>query len=328
AMENPVSRFWFLRASGFPNIDPQHFSPQEIRTNIPMLEIYHPDRSLESAMRRRMISSLLLSIGTLILLLSAYFVLYVLLARTEGLRNRERDFVTSMSHELRTPLSVISATSDNLVRGIVDDPGKVKKYGTIIQAQSHRLGKMVESILLYSGIQSRNDVSIRSEEIHLESFFGEIVQNLLPAAEDKGAGILFSKDTQIATVQSDPEALRIISENLIVNALRHGIADTGAKSAQVRVQLRTRPPRLLYIIVEDDGPGIAQQEMKRIFEPFVRGERSKAQQIPGSGLGLHIVRKVVDQLGGQVGVESPYQDMAGISKPGVRFTVRIPVRMA
>jgi signal transduction histidine kinase len=182
AMRNPVSRFWFLRISGFPNFDPRHFSLQDIRRQTPLLEIFYPERSLSSAMHNRMLSSVLLSLGTLVVLLSSYFVLYTLLARTDTLRARERDFVTSMSHELRTPISVINATSDNLATGIVGSSEKTKKYGNLIQAQSRRLGKMVESILFYSGLEYMDADSMTRDEIDLETFFSEIAENLSPDA--------------------------------------------------------------------------------------------------------------------------------------------------
>jgi signal transduction histidine kinase len=323
-MENPISRFWVIRRTGIPGIAPEKFDQSEIRRNVPMLEIYHADRSLDSVLQRRMVSSLLLSIGTLIVLLAAYFVLYMLLRRADKLRSREHDFVTSMSHELRTPLSVISATSDNLVRGIVNNPDRVKQYGSLIQTQSQRLGKMVESILFFSGMESMDVDSMEAEGMTLSVFFEEIVQNLAPTAEEAGARIVLSKDTRIDEVQSYPNAIRIITENLIVNALHHGTMDNA--NAEVRLEIRTRPPRWLFLIVEDDGPGIPQGEIKRIFEPFARGERSRAEQVPGSGLGLHIVRRVSTQLGGQVTLESPYTDMAGTPGQGTRFTVKIPIR--
>ena len=319
AMVDPITRYWFLRTDGFPGIEEEQFS------HSPTLEIFFPDRSLETAMRRRMVSSLLLSAGTLLVLIAAYFALYALLRRTNALRSREHDFVTSMSHELRTPLSVISATSDNLVRGIVDNPDRIKKYGNLIQTQSQRLGKMVESILFYSGLESLDAGAMHDEEINLDTFFGEILHTLAPAAEEAGVRVVFARDTGIDSARSDSNAVRLIAENLIVNAFRHGV---GSQSdPEVRVEIRTRPPRFLYLTVEDDGPGIPADEMKRVFEPFARGERSKVEQVPGSGLGLHIVRRVSTRLGGQVTVESPYPDMAGGSRRGARFTVKIPVEL-
>ncbi|MBT3274030.1 MAG: HAMP domain-containing histidine kinase [Spirochaetales bacterium] len=331
-MKNPISRFWFLRTASVISIEGEGPLPDAHVRVGSRLEAFYPDRSLGSAMQRRKISNLLLSIGTLIILLSGYFVLYILLKRTDTLRLRERDFVTSMSHELRTPLSVISATSDNLARGIVEEPEKIKRYGGLIQTQSQRLGKMVESILLYSGIEMMDASRIHIHEIVLKSFFDEIIQSLAPTAEEAGASLRLSIDTQLPFISSDAEALRIIAENLMVNALRHGVrhADntvSAGEAQEIRVDIRVRPPRTLLLIVEDDGPGIPDNELKNIFQPFSRGTRSKADQTPGSGLGLHIVKRVVTQLGGHISVESPYLEMAGSAKPGARFTVKLPIKI-
>ncbi len=331
AMRNPISRFWFLRTAGVLGIGPNRDSSRVAWQAAPRIEVFYPERSLESAMRGRQTASLLLSIGTLLVLLVAYFVLYILLARTDTVRMRERDFVTSMSHELRTPLSVISATSDNLSRGIVEAPERVQRYGGLIKAQALRLGKMVESILLYSGVEMMDSDKMRSEEIHLSSFFGEIVASLAPTSEEAGTRLVLSKDTHLSSVSIDGEALRIIAENLVMNAIRHGMpkgagADRDEVSPEIRILVRTRPPRSLLVIVEDDGPGIPQSDIKSIFDAFVRGDRSKQDQTPGSGLGLHIVRRICTQMGGHVSVESPYKDMAGMPREGARFEVKVPFK--
>lgn len=327
--KNPVTRFWFMRTAGVPEREGSE-RPDFAMTNAPRLEVFNPDRSLNTDMKIRQTTNIMLSVGTLIVLLAAYFVLYLLLARTDTLRTRERDFVTSMSHELRTPLSVISATSDNLVEGIVESPERIRKYGGLIKTQSQRLGKMVESILLYSGIEMMDADKMRAEEINLSDFFSEIVTSLAPAAEESRATIVFSKDTRLDSVVLDADALRIVAENLIVNALRHGVmpdSEKDAAKAEVRVVVRIRPPRSLILTVEDDGPGISPAEIKAIFEAFSRGEKSKSEQVPGSGLGLHIVRRVCTQLGGSITVDSPYRDMARNTRRGARFTAKIPFRV-
>ena len=332
AMRNPISRFWFLRTEGVPGIERNREGAPVSAQTTPRLEVYHPDTSLRSAMRGRQTASLLLGIGTLLVLLIAYFVLYILLTRTHTLRMTERDFVTSMSHELRTPLSVISATSDNLSRGIVEGSDRVRRYGGLINTQAQRLGRMVESILLYSGIEMMDSNKVRLEEIRLPDFFAEIISALTPTAEEAGARLVLARDTGLSSVSVDGHALRIIAENLMMNAIRHGVSerpgvDTNLEMAEIRVIVRTRPPRSLLITVEDDGPGVSQSEAKTIFEPFSRGDRSKADQTPGSGLGLHIVRRICTQMGGNVSVESPYKDMAGMPRRGARFVVKIPVRV-
>ncbi|MAG13800.1 MAG: hypothetical protein CMN78_04310 [Spirochaetales bacterium] len=325
ALRNPLSRFWFIKTVGIPSTGIIAESHHERPIPGTRLEVFYPDRSLKSAMQMRKAINLVLSIGTLVIFLGGYFALYRVLRRTDRLRVRERDFVTSMSHELRTPLSVISATSDNLVRGIVEDKDRVKRYGRLIGEQSQRLGKMVESILLYSGVELMDSSKLRLREVDIRNLVDDIVKTLAPAAEESGMSIRFIIDTQINEILSDGDALTIVIENLLMNALRHGQPRNGA--GEVRIEIRIRPPRTLFIIVEDDGHGIPQSELKTVFAPFTRGERSKSDQRPGSGLGLHIVEKVVNHLDGSISVESPYRAMAGIPNQGARFLVKLPVRI-
>jgi signal transduction histidine kinase len=80
----------------------------------------------------------------------------------------------------------------------------------------------------------------------------------------------------------------------------------------------------LEIVVEDRGPGVPPKEAGKIFDPFVRGELSVRRQVPGSGLGLHLVRRIAGVLGGTVKLESPYKTLPGMLQQGCRFTVEIP----
>ena len=325
ALKSPLNRFWFIRTVGIPSISMVPGESHGRPAPPSRLEVFYPDRSLKSAMKARKTISLSLSIGTLLIFLGGYFTLYHLLRRAESMRVRERIFVTSMSHELRTPLSVISATSDNLVHGIVADKDRIKRYGRLISQQAERLGKMVESILLYSGVELMDSSKVRLGTVSIRLLIHDVINALTPTADEVGMTIRPIMDTKIDEIRSDADALTIIMKNLLVNSLRYGAAPDG--EGEVRIEIRIRPPRTLFIIVEDDGQGIAPGEIKPLFEPFTRGERSKSDQLPGSGLGLHIVQKAVEHVGGHIKVESPYDDMAGISKRGARFTVKVPVRI-
>ena len=325
ALRSPLNRFWFIRTVGVPAFG--ILADNRLERPVPgsRLEVYYPERSLKSAMKLRKTINLVLSIGTLVTFLGGYFALYHVLRRTDKLRRRERDFVASMSHELRTPLSVISATSDNLARGIVEDKERIKRYGRLISQQSQRLGNMVEGILLYSGIELMDSTKVRLHPVNIRKLVNDIAQTLTPTASESGMKIHFIMDSQIDEIQCDGDAVTIIVENLLMNALRHGVPQNG--NGDARIEIRIRPPRTLFIIVEDDGCGIPAGEQKAIFDPFLRGEKSKSDQLPGSGLGLHIVQKVVSHLDGSIAVDSPYGDMAGMPNQGARFTVKLPVRI-
>lgn len=324
---NPIRSFWFLRTLGV--LNPSELQMGNARDyEVPdRLEIFYPERSLKSAMTMRRAVDLSISIGSLLLLLVGYFILYALLNRTENLRTRERDFVASMSHELRTPISVINATSDNLVHGLVQEPDRVSHYGRLIQLQAQRLGSMVKNIFQYSGLETGDSAHIHISEFDMASLALEIKEFLSLAAEDAGAVIKLSIDAGVGRIKSDPDALRIVIENLLINALRHGVAvdSDASEKAEIRFVLKKRPPASFHIIIEDDGPGIDPSEVNKIFEPFVRGKTSASAQHAGGGLGLHLVKKIVAQLEGSVTLESPYENIVGESQHGTRFIVKLQV---
>lgn len=110
--------------------------------------------------------------------------------------------------------------------------------------------------------------------------------------------------------------------SLVTNAVRHG--GSVGRAAGVRASIRTEPDGFLVVSVEDDGPGIPRREQRRVFEPFYRGRRSLAEGRPGSGLGLFIVRRTAELVGGSVALQSPYVDVSGGEHAGCRFVVRLP----
>ncbi len=181
---------------------------------------------------------------------------------------------------------------------------------------------MVESILLYAGLESGIARRSLTAELDLPGLVDEVVQPLQQLASERGSRLVLATQPLPATVCADRMALRLVIENLVTNAIRH------AESGEIRLAVERRPFDTLRLTVEDDGRGIPSREQGRIFEPFVRGERSVREQRPGSGLGLHLVRRVVDLLGGKVTLESPYRDVDGAERTGCRFTVEAALQGA
>ena len=340
---NPALRFWSMRALGildFFNTEPIERSksigrddPTEkiLHSRMFRLEVFHPDKSLRSAIMSWQSANIGGSAGMLLLVVLAFVALYRLYVRTDRLRAREQDFVTSMSHELRTPISVIQASSDNLSQGVVSDPARIARYGSLINRQAGRLGRMVESILLYSGIENRNAEQLQSTDIDIKSLIEEICESLSDIATEVKVKIQTRTDRAPTEFQGDPLAIRLVIENLLMNALKHGLpsevetAESRSLMGEIRVEARVSAPAELVITVEDEGPGILPKEARRIFEPFIRGEISVREQHPGSGLGLHLVKRIVSLLSGSISVESPYETIYGEKKSGARFIVRLPM---
>jgi signal transduction histidine kinase len=318
-VDDPSVAYWLFRARADRAQMP---GPGEAGHDVGrmVLEVYYPNKPLESVILGRRILGIGAGVGILSILVASASVLFSLYRRTALLRANEQEFVASMSHELRTPISVLQAMSDNLSEGVVTDPARLPRYARVIHDQTKRLSGMVESILFYSGLQANASKAPTLVTVDLGRLLQEVTHPLGELAAGKGSTLRLVTESLPERVCSDPTALRLVLENLVTNAIRH------AEPGEIRLTVSRRAFDLLRICVEDDGPGIPQREQARIFEPFVRGERSVREQRPGSGLGLHLVKRVCAMLSGTVTLESPYTTLAEVTRRGCRFTVVIPCK--
>lgn len=317
--DDPSLRFWLFRGRSSHTELFAAGSEAHSGTRI-VLEVYYPNKPLEKVVLERRILGIGVGVGILTLLVASAVVLFSLYRRTALLRASEQEFVASMSHELRTPISVIQAMSANLADGVVLDPSRLPRYARVIRDQTRRLAGMVESILFYSGLQANSAKAPTLADVDLKSLLLDVSHSLGELAAGRGSTLRLITESVPDVICSDATALRLILENLVTNAIRH--ADPG----EIRLSVARRAFDGLRMSVEDGGPGIPPCEQGRVFEAFVRGERSIKDQRPGSGLGLHLVKRVANTLGGTVTLESPYENLAGVAQQGCRFTVMLPVQ--
>ncbi len=219
------------------------------------------------------------------------------------------NFVAGVTHELRTPLAVICSAGENLAHGIVDSPGKVTQYGGVIYREGRRLTDMVEQVLEFAGAQSgRQRYDLRPVNVT------EVINRAVAACQSSKGGfsIETSLDPNLSVVRADAAALQRALQNLISNAIKYD-----GQSHWARVSAQTFGGNEVRIRVEDRGMGIDPKEVPHIFEPFYRGQEAVAAQIEGSGVGLSLVKQIVEAHGGSVSVKST----PGI---GSKFTISLP----
>jgi signal transduction histidine kinase len=279
--------------------------------------IWHSAGGVEAAARAGRNRNLLFSYLALSVLAGAAIAYYILFRRANRLREREHEFVATVTHELRTPVAAIHAVADNLAEGIITRPDQVKEYGQAMLDEGRRLRTMIDQVLLYAGLQGGLGTR-RLANIKINELVTRACSRIPELSRDH---LIVRVEPQLPSFRGDATAVESIIRNLVSNAVKHNDAATKI-SLTVRSEHGSRKvvrgPRFnLVIEVTDDGRGIPRRELSRVGEPFFRGAQSQADQIPGSGLGLSLVKRIADTYGGSLTVDSTIGD-------GTSVTVRLP----
>ena len=206
-------------------------------------------------------------------------------------------FLGLVSHELRTPLTAIQLLIDRLS----DDGGtelapRQKQIVDRLVSATSRLTDLVDTLLHYARIQSGH-LAMNVEPFELGALAAEAAEEVRPQAHQKGLILRAERPKARIRVESDPKLMRLVVVNLVANAVK--FTDRGTITVTSDAEGDRRVVR-----VTDTGPGISPDEQKRIFEPFQQLEPTKHKHLPGVGLGLSLVRQIVDNLGAHIMVRS------------------------
>jgi signal transduction histidine kinase len=255
--------------------------------------------SLDQALARFRYRNILLGGSVLLVLALGMVALIVSTERARALAQMQTEFVLGVSHELRTPLTVIRLAADNLKEGLVENSDQAHKYGEIINSQALELSNMVERALAFARTQSRafipNTAAVSPEHLVMTS---------LAACErdlqDAGMQVELDIEPSLPFIAVDVRLMNSCLENLIYNAVKYASA---GRWMAIRIKKVNKPEgERVQISIEDRGPGISPTDAPHIFEPFYRGKQGDACQVPGVGLGLTLVKRVVEAHNGSIEV--------------------------
>ncbi len=228
------------------------------------------------------------------------------------LSEMKTNFVSSVSHELRAPIASMRLLSESLERGKISDAGKQQEYYRFLVQESRRLTSLIENVLDFSRIeQGRKEY--QREPADLDAIVEDTIKLMRPGAAEKQVAL--ARRPLIGPgplVSCDGLALQQALINLIDNAIKH--SPPGAK---VEVGLEDGAPNGVRLWVEDQGPGIPPEEHEKIFERFYRRGSELRRETQGIGIGLTIVKHIVEAHGGRVLVRSAVGQ-------GSRFTIQLP----
>ena len=227
----------------------------------------------------------------------------------ERLESMRRDFVANLSHELKTPLGGMAALSDSMIGET--DHAVIARLAERVASEAQRMSMVIDDLLDLSRIESRADV--RFEDVDVASIINEAV-SLQRLNADAGGIRLEVETPRLEPIRADRTQMLSAVSNLVENAIKYSERGDAVK-------IRLSNGSSVKIEVTDEGIGIAQGDLERIFERFYRVDRARSRATGGTGLGLAIAKHAVENNGGSIAVRST-------EGQGSTFTITLPRRGA
>jgi two-component system phosphate regulon sensor histidine kinase PhoR len=246
--------------------------------------------------QRAMTNIILISLLTLVLILGVWIV-YKNVKREVEIAQIKSDFLSNVSHELRTPLALISMFAETLEMERVPSDEKKKEYYTIISQEANRLGRIVNTILNFSKMEAGKR-TFHFKETELNDFIELIYNNYNFHLKNKGFDFNFTRQEGLPTVSLDEEAASEAIINLIDNAVKYS---DDKKEIDI---IAGEENGFAFVEVIDKGIGVADEDAKKIFDKFYRISTGLVHNTKGTGLGLTLVKYIMDAHKGSVRLKS------------------------
>lgn len=229
------------------------------------------------------------------------------------LRNLEKvrtEFTANVSHELKTPLTLIAGFVETLMDGAYEDEGTSLRFLGIIQRETLRMTRLIDELLYFSNIESRRNPTVKTP-VAVRPTAEKVLNLLQTSIAEKDHQVLVNIPEDIAPVMAEEDGLVQILLNLLDNAVKY--TPSGGK---INIDVWEEDD-YVYIAIEDSGVGIPEEGISRIFERFYRMDKARSGDIPGTGLGLSVVKHLVQTFEGEISVSSKIGQ-------GTRFTIKLP----
>ncbi len=215
------------------------------------------------------------------------------------LENYRKDFVGNVAHELKTPIFNIQGYVHTLIDGAIDDPEVNKSYLQKAADNIDRLIKIIEDLDSIYKLES-NQLKLEWQSIDLGQFIDSMMDEIKLLALEKSVTVRYEPEVESdIDIIADPDYLRQVFINLLENSIKYGREQRGETLIKV-LELDTQ----VLVEINDNGPGIEARHLRHLFDRFYRVDKARSRQAGGSGLGLSIVKHIIEAMGQSIQVRS------------------------
>ena len=218
---------------------------------------------------------------------------------------QNKELISNISHDLKTPITAIKGYSQGLLEGVADSPEKQMKYIKIINSKANDMNNLINELTLYSSIDN-NRIPYNFAKLNVADYFGDCIEEIGADLESKSIKLNYSNLTTPDTmIVADPEQIKRVINNIVSNSVKYLGRDDGTGQIDIRLLDEVDSIR---VEIEDNGKGIAQKDIPNIFDRFYRTDSSRNSKQGGSGIGLSIVKKIIEDHGGYIWATSHEQE--------------------
>lgn len=208
---------------------------------------------------------------------------------------QNRELISNISHDLKTPITAIKGYVEGIMDGVADTPEKIDKYIKTVYNKANDMDRLINELTIYSKIDS-NRIPYNFHRLNVGEYFRDCIEEVGLDLEAKNIELnyinLVEPDTRII---ADPEQLRRVINNIIGNSIKYMDAKKGVIDIRILDEVDS-----IRVEIEDNGRGIASKDLSKIFERFYRTDASRNSSKGGSGIGLSIVKKIIEDHGGYI----------------------------
>lgn len=209
--------------------------------------------------------------------------------------SENKALISNIAHDLKTPITAVKGYAEGIIDGVANTPEKVDKYVRTIYSKANEMDTLINELTLYSKIDT-NRIPYNFAKINVEDYFSDCVEEIGLDLEHKGIGLAYYNyvDSNVVII-ADPEQLRRVVNNIVGNSAKYMNKTNGFINIRIK-----DVGDFIQVEIEDNGSGIQAKDLPYIFDRFYRADASRNSATGGSGIGLSIVKKIVEDHGGKI----------------------------